>query len=76
MTLYKVDATFDKDNIINVPFSFYVIADDDKEARKKCKDAISQCPKQSGMKNWKLLRGGIKEIADNNVYSYSSLLIE
>ena len=76
MTLYKVGATFDKDNVINVPFFFYVIADDEKEAKEKCKEAISQCPKQSGMKNWKLLRGGIKEIATNEVASYSSLLIE
>ncbi len=80
MTLFKVEATFDKDNVelpnwVNVLFAFYIIADDEKEAMEKYAQAIAETPEASGMKNWKLVKEA-QAIATNDCASYGSLLIE
>jgi hypothetical protein len=77
MNLFKAEATYTKREkqreIKNVPFKFYVVAEDESEALDKVAEAILTSPKD--MNHWTIL-GKPKSIASNDCGEDNSLLIE
>lgn len=73
MKLYIVKATYDKGKVKNIPFNFYVIAEDELEASDKISEAISDSPEE--MQNWYLATEP-EEIASNECSANGDLIIQ
>lgn len=73
MKLYKVELTYKKGSAINIPFTYYILAESVEEAAEKTSETISLTP--DDMQDW-CIDTEPEEIASNDCGDSSNLLIE
>ena len=75
MKLYKIEATYNRNklNVSNIPFKFFVIAEDEIDASDKVLQAILSTPFEM---DDVMLKTEPEEIATNDCGEQSALLIE